>query len=155
VTVNVCYSWLSTGDILLSIKDNIFFQIVSMVHDLDFSLLFYWVFCVPLIWTSLNLKLCGEWWFLEFCGVCLCCCTFKLGGWWCRSGKGGWILACQTLWRQPSVEVLEKVPLGKLKLQIKQTEQLLNRWVMVISSNVAPKWSLVILLIPFLQLLCK
>ncbi|WVZ08777.1 hypothetical protein V8G54_022123 [Vigna mungo] len=25
------------------------------------------LFCVPSIWTSLNLKLCGEWCFLEFC----------------------------------------------------------------------------------------
>lgn len=74
---------------LLKIISFFFFQIVSMVHDLDFSLLFYWLFCVPLIWTSLNLKLCCEWCLLEFCVVCLFGCSFKLGGSWCRSGKGG------------------------------------------------------------------
>ena len=51
--------------------------------------------------------------------------------WLCRSGRGGWMLACQTLWQLPFVKVFEGWPLVKLKPPRKQTVQLLNRWLAI------------------------
>lgn len=73
--------------------------------------------------------------FFGFCGVCLFGSNFKIDTWWCRNGKGGWMLACLILWPQQFVEVFETWPLGRLKLLRKQTGLLLSRWVVVISWN--------------------
>lgn len=68
--------------------------------------------------------------FVEIIKSYIVCAYFiwKLFNWWCKSGTGGWTLACLILWQLQFVKVFETWPLGKLELLGKQIVQQWSRW---------------------------